>query len=216
MKRKGKTTSNYVHPATENMMETIDQREVSIVKQQATKALTAATALIIKTDEDMVSATDMLSKIKQVGKMIKDRKEQITRPLTEALNSARDLFKPIELSHYNAEVMIKSKMLAYQDDQDKKREVEKMKLAERVEKGTLKPETAIKRMEDIQEVQTNVKGKFGEVTTRTIKKVRIVDESKLPREYLVPNMPKINEDSLKQGVQIPGVEIFEERVIAAR
>jgi hypothetical protein len=158
----------------------------------------------------------MLSKIKQVGRMIKERKEAITKPLMEALDSARDLFRPIEKSHKDAETIIKTKMLAYQSDQEKKREIEKVKLAERVEAGTLKPETAIKRMENMQEVSTNVKGKFGEVSTRTIKKLRIVDETKIPREYLIPNMPKINEAALKQGAQIPGVEVYEEKVIAAR
>jgi hypothetical protein len=194
----------------------VDTKEVSIVKQQATKALTAAEALNITTQEDYESATDMLSKIKTVGKMISERKKAITAPLMESLNSVRDLFKPIEQSHANAERIIKDKMLDYQRKLDEDREKEKARIAARVEKGTMKAETAIKKVEEMAPVPTSAKGKVGQVVTRTIKRVRITDETKIPREYLMPNMALINEAVLKQGVEIPGVEMYEEKTIAAR
>ncbi len=197
-------------------MENIDTKEVAVIKQQASKALTVAQELVIDGTSGMIKATDVLSKIKSVGKMIKDRKEQITRPLMEALNSARDLFKPIEQSHAEAERVIKQKMLDYQAEQERQQEAEKARLAARVEKGTMKAETAIKKIEDMGEVQTTTRGKVGEISTRIVRKTRITDETKIPREYLIPDMPRINEAVLKLGKEIPGVEIVEEKVIAAR
>lgn len=197
-------------------MAELETKEVAIVKQQATKAVTMAESLVITNDTELASATDILSKVKKLGKMIKERKEEITRPLMDSLNSVRDLFKPIEQSHAEAERIIKSKMLAYQEEQERIRAAEEAKIAKSLESNRIKPETAIKKMENLPEVQTSMKGSVGAISTRIVKKVRITDETKIPREYLTPNMPLINEAALKQGKEIPGIEVYEEKVIAAR
>jgi len=192
-----------------------EDKEIALVKTQASKALTAATEMVIASPEDMTKATDVLSKIKSVGKMIKERKEAITKPLNEALASARGLFKPIEQNHEQAEKIIKDKMLAYQRKMDEAAEAERLRLAKRVEKGTMKAETAVAKMENIQEAPTTVQGAVGQVSTRIVKKYRVTNEALLPREYLVPDMGKITE-ALKAGATVPGAEVYEEKVIAAR
>lgn len=193
----------------------IENKEVSLVKQQATKALNAATELTIASADDMVKATDLLSKIKTVGKMIKERKEQITKPLNEALSSARDLFRPIEDDTSAAEKVIKGKMLTFQAAEEAKARKEEERIAARVEKGTMRADTAAEKMQNIVQAPTAVQGKVGAVKTMTIKKYRIVDETKIPREYLIPNMPAITE-ALKAGTVVPGAEMYEEKVISAR
>lgn len=193
----------------------IENKEVSLVKQQATKALNAATELTIASQEDMVKATDLLSKIKTVGKMIKERKEQITKPLNEALSSARDLFRPIEDDTSSAEKVIKTKMLTWQNAEEARARKEEERIAARVEKGTMRADTAAEKMQNIVAAPTAVQGKVGAVKTMTIKKYRVTDETKLPREFLMPNMPAITE-ALKAGTVVPGAEMYEEKVISAR
>lgn len=197
------------------MIEVIESKEVSVVRAQATKALTAANELVIANQEDMVKATDILSKIKTVGKLVKERKELITKPLQESLNSVRDLFKPIESTHADAERIIKGKMLDWQNAEDARQEKERLALANRVEKGTMKPETAVRKMEAMAPVQTSTQGKVGTASVRIIKKYRVIDESKLPREFLVPDMGKIS-DALRAGQVVPGAEVYEEKIINAR
>jgi len=192
-----------------------ETKEITLVKTQSTKALNASNEITIKTQEDMVKATDVLSKIKTVGKLIKERKEAITRPMMESLNSVRDLFKPIESNHAEAERIIKGKMLAYQNAEEEKAQEAKDKLAARVEKGTMKAETAVAKMESIQTPETTTKGKVGAVSFRIVKKYRVVDETKIPREFLVPDMGKITE-ALKAGMEVAGAEVYEEKVISSR
>lgn len=192
-----------------------ESQEVAIVKQQATKALNAANDVQITTQEQYEVATDLLSKIKTVGKMLKERKEEITRPLMDALNSARDLFKPIEQSHADAERIIKSKMVAYQYEQERIQAAEQAKIAARVEKGTMKQETAIKKMEAMPEVPTTARGKVGMVSTRIMKKLVINDENAVPREYCSPDNTKIKA-ALDAGKDVPGASYIEEKVISAR
>jgi hypothetical protein len=64
-------------------------------------------------------------------------------------------------------------------------------------------------------VENTTRGNIGEVQVRKIRKVRIVDAALLPREYLIPNEVVIRRDALG-GKQIPGVEIYDEEVIAAK
>ena len=193
----------------------MEDREITLVKQQASKALHAAATLEITNEEELEKGVDMLSKIKTVGKMIKERKEAITKPLMESLNSVRELFIPIEENHRSAEKFIKTKMLAYQNEQEIAREKAKAKITAKVEKGTMKVETAITKIEDLPEVSTTSKGKIGAISTRIVKKVRITDESKLPREYLMANEPLIRRDAIA-GKTIAGVEVYDEKVISSR
>lgn len=194
---------------------TVDaEKELSVVRGQATKALAAANELVIQTDADMESAADVLSKIKKVGKLIKERKEQITQPLNDALKSARGLFAPLEQNHEEAERVIKNKMLAYQREVADRNRIEQERVAARVEKGTMKQETAVAKIESQQEVKKQAEGKVGKVTTRKITKYRVVDETKLPREFLIPNISKINE-ALKAGQEVSGAESYQEDIISA-
>lgn len=190
-------------------------KEVAVVKQQATKALAAAEALTIKTEKDAESATDILSKIKTVGKMIKERKEQITKPLSEALNSARDLFKPIEQNHAEAERIIKGKLLNWQEAERKRIEKDTAKVVDKMESGKMTTEKAVAKIEDIGEVKTSVTGKVGQISTREVPKYKLTNEELVPREFCSPDMAKIKK-ALDAGIQVPGAEKYYEKVISAR
>lgn len=192
----------------------VETKEIAVVKGQASKALNAAEALMITTQEEMVTATDHLSKMKQVAKMIKERKEAITKPLNEALKSARDLFQPIEANLAEAERIVKGKMLSYQRDEDERISKDKNKVIDKVESGKMSVEKGIAKIEQIGTVQTSVQGKVGAIAFRNVKKYRVVDESKLPREFLMPNMSAITE-ALKAGKVVPGAEMYEEKVVAS-
>lgn len=204
-------------------MSELDTKEVTVVRQQSSKALAAANTLQITSADEMTTATDHLSKMKTVAKMIKDRKELITKPLTEALNSARDLFKPIEANLAEAERLVKSKMVAYQTKIEDDAEVERLRLAKRVEKGTMKPETAVRKMEEIQEAPKSVQGKTGAMAFRNTKKVRFAELTSISPEgimelvrggYLLWNEPAARRDALA-GKGVAGVEIYEEKVVAS-
>lgn len=188
-----------------------ESKDVALVKDQTSKATAAAQGLVIKTQEDVDKAGGILSKMKGVARLIKERKEAITKPLTEALNSARDLFKPLESNLAEAELMVKNKMLAYQKIEDAKAEKKKEAIVEKAKAGIISDAKAVERIEKVAPAKTTT----ATTTTRTVKKYRVVDESKLPREYLMPDLPKITE-ALKAGQTVLGAEMYEEKIIAAR
>lgn len=192
----------------------IDQKEIAVVKQQTTKAHQAAEALVIANAKDMTSAADMLGKIKTVQKLIKTKKEDITKPLNEALRNVRSLFAPVEESADESERLIKGKMNAYQVEQDRIAREEEAKIQKQLDAGRIKPETAIRKTEAIAKPQTAVKGERGAVQFRTVRKVVIEDAASLPREYLIPDFVRIRKEALA-GVAIAGVKVVEEKEVAA-
>jgi hypothetical protein len=164
----------------------------------------------------MAKASDLLDAVNRVEKAIIERKEGITRPLMTALASARDLFKPLELGHTEAKKTIKAKMLDYTVAEEERIEKEKARVVARVEKGTMKVETGVSKLETIGTLAKSFDGDSSKTTIRKVTKVRIMDETLIPREYLVPDMTKITEAVLKQKITVPGVDTYEEKSIASR
>lgn len=76
----------------------------------------------------------------------------------------------------------------------------------RAEKGTMRADTAIEKLGSI--------GTGTKMKTRTLTKVRVVDETLVPREYLVVDMLKVTEAVLRQNIEIPGVEKYQEKIVS--
>jgi hypothetical protein len=196
-------------------MTEIATKELAPLKAQVTKLETQANSITITTPEEYAAAADIVAKLKETGSSIKAKKESITKPLNEALRNARELFAPIEEQFTKAEAIVKQKLLAYKRKIDDEARAKEAKIAADLESGKIKKlETAEKKMDSIERVDTTTRGKVGEVQIRKVKKVRITSEADIPREYLVPDMVAIRRDALA-GKQIAGVEVYEEETVAA-
>lgn len=191
------------------------EKELKEYKSQVLLVQKGADSLQILSADDMAKGTDLLNQVKQIKKAVTERKEAITRPLMSALASARDLFKPLETGYGEAEKTIKAKMLEYSIAEDERIEKEKARVEARVEKGTMRTDTAIKKIEEIGDKKSSFTGDTGRVNIRVMRKVRIVDENLIPRQYLVPDMVKITEDVLRKNILVDGIEVYEEKVVAS-
>lgn len=200
-------------PKTNTATAPIEDKELQIVKSNTTKAANAANDLVIGNADDMTRATELLSKINLAGDMIKARKEAITKPLNAALASARDLFRPLETAQAEAKRIVSQKMISYQTKIEEERRAEEAKIAARVEKGTMKIETAAKKVEALAPVETKVEAKSGTVSFKEVRMPKVVNEALIPREYLEIDMVKIRRDALA-GIVIPGVVVEIEKQLA--
>lgn len=186
------------------------------VRTQVLGVQKAANDFIAESQADMERGADLLHLIKQVEDSIVERKQAITKPLMASLASARDLFRPLEDGHAEAKKTIKGKMLAYQIAEEERIAKDKARIEARVDKGTMRHDTAIKKLESMDEVPKGATGSVGKASVRTIVKVRIVDESLIPREYLIPNVAAITEAVLRKNLTIEGVERYEEKQMVSR
>lgn len=192
------------------------EKELVEYKEKVSGVKVAADNYVVASQDDFSKGADLLRQVKDVKKFLTDKKEEITRPLMQALASVRDLFKPLEGAYADAEKTIKAKMLAYQEEEETRIAKEKERIANRVEKGTMRADTAAGKLENLGDVATSVSGSIGKVNTRVLTKVRVIDESIVPREYLSPNLTLIAEAVLRKGIEIPGVEKYEEKVIVSK
>lgn len=194
----------------------ISSNELTTVKTHFTSVEAAANAYRITSNDDLAIGADLLSRVKEGEAALTARKEEITRPLMDGLASARDLFKPLENGYVSAKKTIKDKMLAWQEAEDSRVSLEKARLVARVNRGTMRADTAMNKIETIGSAPTSAQGAVGKISTRTILKVRITDEALLPREYLIPDLKLITDAVLRNKQVVPGVETYEEKSIVSR
>lgn len=194
-------------PNKENNVEE-QEKELEVVKGNTSKALAAAKALSVENDEQLIEAKDLLTNINRAGDMMKRLKDGFIKPLNDLLKSYRAKFTAPETELDQAVMIVKTKILNYHNKLEAKRREEEARIAARVEKGTMKVETAARKIEAMPTIQTKVSAgnSLGSITFREEKKVVIVDENLIPRQYLVPDMVLIRRAALA-GVEIPGVKI---------
>lgn len=179
--------------------------QLAPLKAQVTKVATAAEMVIIKTNEDMIRAVDILGKIKDAGKKITAEKEKITKPLSEALKNARALFAPLEAQWEEAEKTIKYKMVKYQTLSEAKAEKKIETIEKKIEEGKISFEQGIEKIAGIEPGSTVETDSFS-LTFREDRKMEIIDASLIPDEYWQIDEVKLRKDVLA-GKEVPGAKI---------
>lgn len=182
------------------------QSEVSVYEREANQ-------LVIKTSSDMEQAVKILSATNQTADRVTAEKEKITKPLNEALKAERARWKPIEDACANAVATIKGKMMAYQRAVEAENAKKEEKIMARVEKGTLKTETAVAKLEALPDASAMVATSAGAVQWRTVSKLVIEDINAIPREYLDVNEVRVKA-ALKAGKLVAGCKMVDEKVPA--
>jgi len=147
----------------------------------------------IKTKEDYAIVSKNASQLKEIGKIAKAKEDSIVNPIMKGIKEIKALFKPFKDQVYVAEANAKTMLLEYQN----KLEEDRAKLTEDFKDGKIKKaSTVVDKMAelDVDDESSSV---------RKIWRAVCVDESKTPREYLVPDEAKIKE-ALKAGKKVPG------------
>lgn len=187
-------------------------KELAPLKRKLSTAVEHANSLEIKNQEGLIKATDFLGTVKKLGKEVTLLKKLYTDPAQQIIKVARAMFGPAEASHKEAEDIIKSKIVAYQMELQKKADIKVEKIIDKMDNGEIDGEQASAKIEAVTP-KTMVEANNGAVQFRTVKEVLIKDETMLPREYLVPDLDKIRKVVLA-GVVIPGVEVVEKQIVA--
>lgn len=211
-------------------------------KSSAMKILEQARYLNITSAADYEAAAEFTKQVKSLSKRIKDYWEPLKKSARASWQSLvdreKELLKPLE----QAENEVKKKMAAYQrkvqEEERAARELaEKLKreeaerllaeAAKAAEQGNeMESEILLAQAEIMEASQPAVQmqaPKATGVSTRTLYRARIIDESKVPVEVagvvIRPvDLAAINKlaQASKGKVQIPGIEIYEEQSVAVR
>ena len=172
-------------------------KELAELAQKEVNAITLPAK--ITSQPTYTSAQETLMKIKGIQKNNKTIKDSIVNPIKEALKNVKALFAPSEEALKAMEDEIKEDKVKWSD-----------KLEEIEAKRRLEAEEKIKNGVDIEKATkalNNTKDNLGEVKTRKIPKVRILDKTKIPLEYLEPDEVKIKA-VLQSGIKVEGAELY--------
>lgn len=210
--------------------------ETQKLKSQADETAQFANELTIADHPAYEVAADFLQGIKALEREI----ESTFDPAIKAANAAHKAVLEAKAKHYDpikaAEKVIKLKMAKFQEEEERRREEEERKLKEEARKleeddrnrraealiAEGKPEEALALLEAPPEpvamIVAPAPPKVKGVSVRHVWKAKIIDETKIPRDYLVPDIDKINRviKASEGKIAIPGIEPYQEKIIASR
>src|SRR3990167_3526493 len=127
----------------------IDKKQISAIKGHTTRLQAQVDSLEVNDDESMELAGDLRSKIKQYERAMAKEKKEWLDPINVLRTKVFGVFRPFEAQVDEAIKKVDSKIIAYQIYKEEEARKIEAKLQARIEKGTLKPETALRKMGEV-------------------------------------------------------------------
>ena len=196
----------------------IDPRQDAIVLgfyDEAKKLLDYANARVIMSLDDAKLAADDLSMIAKLKKAMESKRKDYLQPFQDHVKEVNEIYKTLMQPIETADMVTRSKVLSFQREQAELK-------AKQEEINRLRMEAATKEAElnngeikesvniiDVVTVPTHVYADNGTLGTSKVWKFEVEDLTKIPLEYLMPDMVKIGK-VVRAGVKIPGVKSWQE------
>jgi hypothetical protein len=196
----------------------VSEANIVQIRKDATKLSTHVQELTVESAEDVAQAAEVLANIAKATKHIEAQQKQVTSRLDELKKIEKARWKPALDLLNAADQKLRGQVIQYRRIEQANAKKEEERILKQLTTGRIKKETTA--MAKLDAVQSSVMGKTvasdsGSVGFRTLQKLSIVDENKIPREYLVPDEQKIKA-ALKVGKSVPGCVIIEEETLAVK
>jgi len=186
----------------------MEDKQIALIQTELSPIVTKAKAIVVKDQKTMEVASQMLSELNKKADMIEEEKQKVLKPLNQARTAELNRWKPVLGILDTATDYLRGTISSWQTAEVKRVREEEQAIANRVGegKGKLKVETAVKKIEEIDTPDHQVSTEAGLVKFREDKVLKITDEKKIPREYLMIDEKKLLE-ALKGGVIVAGAEL---------
>lgn len=167
----------------------------------------------IISDEQLKDGTDICAWIRQKLKIVEDRREFFVKPLRDHVNNINKWFKEFTVPLSEADKIVSEKMSAFRLKQQRAIEEKNRKLREQAEAKAEKKGVPVSEI-PVKQVALPQKS-VGSGSFRKVKDYEIIDETKIPRAYLEPNLAQIRK-AVNAGItEIPGIRIFEKEIFSS-
>lgn len=181
-----------------------EEQSLVVIKKEVEK-IENTSRIKITSQVKLEQAIEARKQVSQTKKVLESQKQEIVGPLNQALKKTRELFKPYEQRLDIVDGWLKEQMLQWESIQEEKRKKEEAEVEKKIAEGEMSFEEAGKKIEKLDK-------KIDAVPTREITKVEVYDKSKLPLEYLEPDLILIKRD-LMTGKEIEGARLVKEKVV---
>lgn len=205
-------------------MAAADKTAIAVFKTAATKLQKKATKLVITDDDQLNNAAALLGSVKGEQKALKAQKKKIIDPMKEALTEIKDLFAEPEGILADIEELVKAGMLEYHDKKDAAAQKAINSINNRVEKGTMRIDTAMAKLSGVDQAAANIQtGTGGAQFKQGPQKVRVTDVAALLkarpdlllRERVLEALRMEVAADVRQDLPCPaGAELYREKTVA--
>lgn len=182
--------------------------------EEARKALKYAERRVISTAEDVKLATDDLSLISRLKKVMENKRKALLDPLKLQSEAIRETYNFLMAPVFEADRITRDKMLAFQQEQDrirlKQEEINRKRQEAAQEEMELKGELSesVNLVEVIPEPPKQVSTDMGTSGVVKIWKFEVIDFSLLPDRFKMENATLIGKVVRAGEREIPGVKIW--------
>lgn len=198
----------------ETVVESLEQGQATLLKWMADTQIT--------TNEEQISAEDMLIHARRALKDVEAKRKELLEPVNETRDRITALFKPLKERLEMGIYIVDKALKDYHTEQERIAEEARMlalaehavKIAEAEESGEIVnlPSSAV-----VPETQGKTShAHLGSVTYREDIEVTIVNPLLVPRELCDPNLSRIRARAKSGVTEIPGVLITKKYVTVAR
>lgn len=178
--------------------------------QQARDTIELARALPCATAEQYQTCGEFLRQAQQQLKHYETARKRLTKPLLDAKREVDAIFKPITTAMAAVKEALSDKLLNY----DRRAAESKRAALAAIEQAhqTGDQQAVQQHASALEAPPPALKG----VHTRKRWTYRVVDWTKIPLNFMLPDHVKIQE-AIKSGIrEMPGLEIYEETMVVAR
>ncbi len=191
---------------------------------EALSLLHYAQAVAIKTADDLKGATNDLTTMAKLKRMMAGKKKLYLAPLKEKSDAIRATYEYLMAPVLEADKITRDKMLAYNAEQDRIRrqqeEINRKRMEAAEAEIKLKGELSepVELVEVKPETLNYVRTDFGLAGQRDNWKYEVTDFAALPDEYKVADTAMLNATAKRHqnNKQVPGVRFYNEPIISVR
>jgi len=174
-------------------------KELQVIEQRVAKCEEAKFKIVVNSQETYDQALNFERKVNALIKDIDAQEKDITKPINDSLKKIRDAFRPAKDKLAQIKKEIGDTRVKYIQAEEAKKKLEAERLEARLERGTIREDTVIKKLAIAEETKTVTNGGMTSVLV-----IKHVDLAQLPMEYLIIDESKILK-AYRAGVIIPGV-----------
>lgn len=198
---------------TDNLVVTAAQTEATTMLAQAQQVAAAVPALSISNAAEYLQAGQGLVEIKSRWKAVEEKRTSLVKPLNDVVKNINAMFKPV-LDQWDTTMdVVKRAMHDYQV-----READAQRKALEAAAAMAQQGQTGQEFHALVAQGSAMPAKLQGITSRVIWRWKVTDAALVPREYLCVDASKLDAvvKEAKEGVKIPGIEVYREEVMAVR
>lgn len=195
----------------------MNTQEIQLIQEEGLAIVGKANNYYVTDQDSATGANEILVEITRGLKQIEEKRKSFTAPLNQSLKEINNTFKAITEPIEAAKAALSGRLMSWRAAEQKRIQEEQEAARKEEERRRKIQEAHAAKGHQVSETITPVEKPMPfsmQDTTRTRKQwtYDIVDEMKIPREYLIVDKTSITRDVSSGVREIPGVRIYQKEV----